>query len=190
MKKIITALLIIVNLSLFAQQKDSSYSFINTSKRGDLIVLAKVLYFPDSITTPFQGFPQKMQIEIVEVIRGKHDRKEITIEASKDHKEQFFFFKIGDSLILSILDSTSQYKIGRYLEVKNKMVSGHIVKEPSKEYWKKNEKLVAEQTNLLSKEKWNIEKVNKNKSEYVALLKTLDSTMPYVEFKRLLAARN
>lgn len=188
MEKTFLVLFIFMASLLHAQGMDSSkkVSFIGLLPKMEFIVLAKVLYFPDSLTAENKLFPQQMQVQVLEVLKGDTSKKEILLLAGQDFKEVFYSMKPGNLFIFSVLKNNTVEK--GFLEVKNNIVYGGINKEKSKEFLEKEKDLVRKYEKLLANVQKNRERIDKLIKGYIALLNTLTSSMPYAEFRKLLLA--
>ena len=179
----------IFSINVYAFEIDSSICFINSTKGDNEIILCKIISYLD-----FDSFksvcPKRMQVEVIEILKGKDSSRFITIEGENDlnsnHLECLIFYNIGSLYILG-LENHKLSALGRHsLNYSNDIVNGIISKEPTKEFLKSQLKVYEKiQKERLSK-KTTLNKINTLNNEFFSLWETQNQKMNYHEFKKQL----
>ncbi|MBC7588289.1 MAG: hypothetical protein H7178_08000 [Chitinophagaceae bacterium] len=98
------------SISAQAQNPSLAYSFVNVSKQDDLIFLGKISYLLDSTNPLYEGHPQKMKVEVIEVLKRNITTKDVTINTDTSNiylfPNQFILFKPQELYVFSIKKDT------------------------------------------------------------------------------------
>ena len=78
MKNFILIGLLISSISAFGSDTTSRISFVNATKNDNLIILCKIMSYPKFDSTK-EVCPEKMIVEVLEVLKGKNSSKLITV---------------------------------------------------------------------------------------------------------------
>jgi hypothetical protein len=186
MKNFILIGLLISSISAFGSDTTSRISFVNATKNDNLIILCKIMSYPKFDSTK-EVCPEKMIVEVLEVLKGKNSSKLITVlgydKSVNNNLACLQFYSIGRYYILG-LDNFKLIATGNHsLEYNEGTVKGNITNEPTREYLKKFQKIFDRLQKEEFKKTIDKEKIEKLRKEFTMQSDLLNQSMDYKSFK-------
>lgn len=176
-------------LSFYAFSQDSSISFINATKKDDLIILGRVLSHAQvdySVTV----LPKTIVVQVIEVLRGNVSTTEVTIKGADTPNRNDLAILLGYEVGKTYVFSLHNFELNAFghhtLDFVNNFVIGNISNEPDENYRIKLKMLFGKfeenQKSMHTKSK----KQEKIKTDLQRHFQLLNQTMSYDKFKSML----